>query len=92
MTKKYYDNKNGHLTVEELVKLIHTGKIDPFLRGFSTIKYPCPPKHFITANPGWFYCISCYRDSLSRVKEYKDYYKVGKKKYMKSDLEEESND
>lgn len=92
MTKKIYRNKNGCLSVFDFIKLIHNGKLDEYMRKFSTLKDPCPPYSLIDDSISCFYCVSCTRQSESRVKEYKNHYTAGKEKFLKSELEEELND
>ena len=84
--KDYYTNKNGNLSIEEFVKMIHAGEIDSWMRKHKTTHDPCPPIELI-GNPFCFHCVPCQRDCISKVKKYKDHYKVKNKKYYFKDLE-----
>lgn len=85
--KQIYNNKNGNMTIEEWVKLIHSGEIDSWMRKHKTSTMPCPPEKLISNDVSCFYCCDCQRHCISQVKEYKTYYQVKGKKYMKEDLD-----
>lgn len=89
MTKKIRKNPNGNLEIINFVRMIHTNEIDIWMRKHSLIKDKCPPYKLIPSDTQCTYCITCQQACIDQVKIYKDYYKVGKDKFMKSDLEEE---
>lgn len=66
---------------------MHTEKIDQFMRNFKTSENPCPPVDLIPNDVFCFYCVSCMKNCISQVKEYKTYYQVKGKKYTKVDLD-----
>lgn len=88
MTKKTFQNKNGFMDIKDFVKLIHTGGIDGWMRNHKLNIHPCPPYELINDSIQCFYCVECTNHCISRVKEYKDYYKVGKIKITKEELDE----
>ena len=89
MTKKIRNNPNGNETVENWIRMIHTGEINTWMskhtlkRGGSK----CPPFSLIPSDTQCTYCIMCQQTCIDQVKTYKDYYKVGKDKFVKSDLD-----
>lgn len=87
--KKVYKNKNGNMTIEDFLKIKHSQGIREYYRGHRTNIHPCPPMELIDSHQQCFFCLDCFDYCESQVKEYKDYYKVRKKKYYKKDLEEE---
>ena len=88
MTKKIRKNGNGHLTEVEFVKMIHKGTLDSYMRKFRLVDEKCPPYILISSDQTCTYCESCHRHCASEVKEYKNYYKIGKKKFLKEELDE----
>jgi len=80
-------NRNGNMSMDEFLKLIHTNQTDNYMRKFSTLRDKCPPKELIDKDTICFYCCDDWRNCLSQVKESKDHYKVKNKKYMKDDLD-----
>lgn len=83
-----YKNKNGNMEIEDFIKLIHNG-IDNYLKEYSPLNDMCPPVKLIDDKILCFYCGECWVNCLAQVKEYKDYYKVGNKKYPKNELSKE---
>lgn len=79
----------GYMKIEDFVRLIHNETLDQYIIKFDTTKHLCPPKKIMSKKQRCFYCLDCFRYAESQVKEYKDYYKVGKKKFYKKDLEKE---
>lgn len=88
MAKKIYKNKNGNMSVEDFVKMIHNDELDGHMRKFQTLKDPCPPYDLIDDSILCFYCVDCTKQCASKVKEYKNHYTVGKRKFLKEDLNE----
>lgn len=86
MTKKIYENKNGHLSISEFLKLIHNNQLEDYRRKFRVSTYKCPPYELINKNQVCFYCQSCFNECVSQIKELKDCYKVKNKKYPKEEL------
>lgn len=86
--KKVYKNKNGFLDLRDFIYLIHNReKLDKYMRGFTTLNDKCPPMQLISGNQQCFFCIACINYCKEQVKEYKTYYKVGKNKYNKEEIE-----
>ena len=85
--KKLYKNKNGNLSIENFVRLISSGEIQDFMKHHEVSKHSCPPFSLIPSDQMCFYWISCIKDCMSQVKEYKNHYQVGKVKYTKEDLD-----
>lgn len=88
ISKKIYQNKHGCMDLKSFIYLMHTGEIDTYMRKFSTLKDPCPPYELIDDSIRCFFCVDCQRQCISRVKEYKNYYKVGRTKIDKTELGE----
>lgn len=88
---KVYKNKNGNMDVEDFIRLIHKGDkgFEQYMRDFKTTKHPCPPLKLISNNQQCFFCIDCLKYCKNQVKEYKNYYKVGSKKYPKEEFDED---
>ena len=84
--KHYFNNKNGDLTVEEFLHLIHTDQLDSYMRSFKSSQHKCPPRELRASDQMCFFCIDDFKHCLSQVKEYKDHYKVKSKKYKKEDV------
>ena len=84
------NKKNGNMEVIDFVRLIHQGKIkEDYMRRFSTLKYPCPPEKLLRGRSmTCFRCVECQNYAISRVKEYKNHYAVGKDRFEKSDLDD----
>lgn len=76
------------MSVEDWIKLIHTGGMDEYMRHGKLHKDPCPPYELIDDSIACFYCENCKSQCVDRVKVQKDHYKVGKKKYLKGDFDE----
>lgn len=89
MSKKYYNNRNGNLAIEEFIQIIHDNKLDEWMRKFKSLTKPCPPKDLLDDSTQCFYCENCWRNSAEKVKEYKKYYKVFNQKYEKEDFDHE---
>lgn len=85
--KKIRNNPNGNLDIIELIAMIHTGDIDKYMRKFNLIVDKCPPYDLIPSNTQCTYCVTCQRACIDQVKEYKTYYKIGKLKFEKSELD-----
>ena len=87
MTKKIRSNPNGNLTELQLLQMMSSGTIDEYIRRHNLIRDKCPPYKLITSDTQCTYCVNCWNSVLSQVKELKDSYKIGNKKYAKSDLD-----
>ena len=87
MTKKIRSNPNGNLTELQLLQMMNCGTIDEYIRRHNLTRDKCPPYKLITSDTQCTYCVSCWNSVLSQVKELKDSYKIGNKKYAKSDLD-----
>lgn len=86
---KYYQNKNGYLTIEELVQMKHNNTFDNYLRYGNTTTHKCPPEELIINKSfNCFYCVDCKRECFDQIKEYQKYYKIKRHKFMKEDLDE----
>lgn len=84
-----YNNPNGEMSIEDMIKLKHDNKVEEFLKNFKVTKDPCPNKKLKPKNGSCFYCIlDCWIPALDKIKEYKNYYKVLGKKYNKEDFDE----
>ena len=86
-----YNNPNGEMSIEDMIKLKYKGddKVNKFLKGFRVTEHPCPNRKLKPKNVKCFHCISdCWIPALDEIKEYKNYYKVKNKKYMKEELSE----
>lgn len=92
MTKKIYKNANGNMSIEEFVKIKHNQGIGEYYRGHRVSTHPCPPIRLIDSHQQCYYCLDCFEYCNKQIKEYKDYYKIGKDKFYKKDLEEELNE
>lgn len=77
------------MDIKSFIQLIHMGKYDNWTRRHEVIKHPCPPYELIDDKIQCFYCFQCQEQCRSRIKEYKDHYRVGKTKYYKNDLEDD---
>lgn len=87
-TEGLFKNKNGEMSVEEFVKLIHTGEIDTWMRYHKLTTHKCPPEKLLRGRPETcFRCVSCQKYATSKVKEYKNYYQVGKERFLKEELD-----
>lgn len=86
ISKKIYKNKNGNMELIDFIKLIHTNQLEDYMRKFSTLRVPCPPYELIDTNPNCFRCMDCFRNCISKVKEYKSHYQFGKIKFPKDEL------
>lgn len=80
--------KNGYLEIEEFVRLIHTEELDPYMRKFRVTKHKCPPQELKSNGIHCYYCLDCFNHCISKVKKYKEHYKVGGKKYPKEGFDE----
>lgn len=87
MTKKIRNNPNGNLTELQLLQMMSSGDMDEYIRKHNLIRDKCPPYKLISSDTQCTYCVSCWMNVLSQVKELKDSYKIGNKKYAKSDLD-----
>jgi len=86
-----YKNSNGEMSIEDMIKLKHKGEdeVNKFLKGFRVTEHPCPNNKLRPRNVKCFHCIAnCWIPALDEIKEYKNYYKVKNKKYMKEELNE----
>ena len=88
-TDGIYFNKNGYIKVEELVRLVHTGELDSYLRAYDkNLERQCPPKELIKGRDViCMYCVGCFAHCINQIKDKKDHYLVKKVKYMKVDLD-----
>ncbi len=82
-----YNNSNGEMTIEEMVIIKHNNKVEEFMRNFRVTKNKCSNKKLKPKNGICFYCIDCIKYAFDNIKEYKNYYKVGKKIYSKEELD-----
>ncbi len=91
MAKKIRNNPNGNETVENWIRMIHTSEINMWMRKHTLKRCgsKCPPYSLIPSDTQCTYCQNCFYGAIDQVKIYKDYYKVGKNKFLKSELEEE---
>lgn len=86
--KGIYNNKHGYTEVIELIELIHTDKIDSFLRAHRNSEDKCPPLKLMKGRDvQCMWCMDCWRYCIGQIVEKKDHYLVKKVKYMKSDLD-----
>lgn len=86
-----YKNINGEMSIEDMIKLKHKGEdeVNKFLKGFRVTKHPCPNSKLRPRGVKCFHCIlDCWIPALDEIKEYKNYYKVKNKKYMKEEFDE----
>ena len=86
MAKNIYNNKNGCMDIIDFIKLIYKNNYDEWVRKHEVANQPCPPYELINDKIQCFYCTGCIEQCRNRVKEYKDYYRIGKKKYYKNEL------
>ena len=84
---KTYRNPNGWLTVEEFISMMHNEEIDDYANHHRVTRDKCVPLDIKGDILGCFHCIECFKLARENVKEYKDFYKVGRNKYYKKDLE-----
>lgn len=87
--RRHYKNPNGNMTIEDMIKIKHKGKIENFLRCFKLLKMPCPPKQLMASSIRCFFCVDCFKHAFSKIKELKTYYKVKDKKYPKEEFDED---
>lgn len=80
-------NKNGNMNIEKFIYLIYTNQLDEYIRYSKLETHQCPPRELISSKVQCFYCINDWEHCISQVKEYKTYYKVKNKKYIKKDLD-----
>jgi len=85
MAKKdrYYNNPNGEMAIEKMIDIKKQDMEDDFIRAFRTIEHSCPPLILRSSEIFCFECVPCWRHAFSQIKEYKNYYKVGKLKFDK---------
>lgn len=86
LTKKIRTNPNGNLTELQLLQMISSGYMDEYIRKHNLIRDKCPPYKLISSDTQCTYCVNCWMNVLSQVKELKDCYKIGNKKYIKEEL------
>lgn len=84
-----YKNINGEMTIEEMIKIKHNNQIEDFMRSFSLLKSKCPNGKLKPKDGSCFYCVECLVYAFDEIKEYKTYYKVGKNKYPKEEIDED---
>ena len=68
--------------------MIHNDTLDGYMRKFRIIDNKCPPFSLISIGQQCCYCVDCFNYCAKEVKEYQKYYKVGRKKFMKEDLDD----
>lgn len=85
--KKIRNNPNGNVDIKEWIQMIHDGTMDSWQRFHKLNIQPCPPYSLIPTDTTCTYCQDCFKACESQVKIYKDHYKIGSKKYMKSEFE-----
>ncbi len=83
-----YNNPNGNMEVKEMIKIKHDNKIKEYISNFNIIKNKCPNNKLKAKDIICFYCVDCIKYSFDNIKEFKNYYKVGKVKYLKEELDE----
>lgn len=77
------------MDLKSFISLIHTGEIDQWMRKHNTIIHQCPPEKLLKGREcSCFYCVDCTKYAMSKVKETKTYYQVGKEKFTKEELDE----
>lgn len=86
-----YNNPNGEMTIEEMIKIKHDKKVEEFMRDFRTIKNKCPNKKLIPKKIACFKCVECLSGAFSKIRELKRGYKVGKKEYPKEEFNDKCN-
>ena len=94
MTKKTigsdYNNPNGELDIKRMVKIKHNDEIENFIRKFRVSSQPCPNKKLRPIGIMCFKCSPCLFGAFDKIKEYKTYYKVLGKKYLKEELDNDN--
>lgn len=82
---KYYNNPNGHMSLEEMVHIKMSGDINKYISKFRIMQDKCPHKKLIHKDEikQCFYCESCQMAAFNEIKEHKNYYKVLNKKFDK---------
>lgn len=87
ITEKIYKNKNGNMDLIDFVMLVHTEKINQWMRDHRLNLHPCPPEKLLRGREcACFYCVDCTKYAISKIKEYKSYYQIGKIKISKEEL------
>lgn len=92
LTKKIRNNPNGNLTELQLLQIMYSGAMDNYIRKHNLVKDKCPPYKLISSDTQCTYCVTCWNDVLSQIKELKDCYKIVNKKYMKENILKEELD
>lgn len=78
-----YNNPNGEISIDEMIKIKNENNIEEFLKNFDVCSNPCPNKKLRPINGKCFYCIDCIQKAFDNIKEYKNYYKINNNKYSK---------
>jgi len=87
---EHKERKNGHMSENEFLKLIHTGKLDEYMRRFQVTKDKCPPHNMRDSNIMCYYCLDCFNYCTDQIKETKKEYIINKVKYKKEDFDVKS--
>ena len=82
-----YNNPNGKMSIKEMIVIKHNNKIEEFMRNFKVTKNKCPNERLKPKNGMCFQCIKCIKYAFHEIKEFKNYYKAGKEKFMKGELD-----
>lgn len=67
--KAHYNNPNGNLTKEEMIKLIKENKVEKYVRKFQVTKNKCPNKKLLNPNIQCFHCLDCFKYAFNVLKE-----------------------
>lgn len=73
----------------DFVKLIHSGEISSWMQKHRLNSHQCPPEQLLKGRECvCFYCVDCTKYAMSKIKENKDHYKIGKVIYKKEELDD----
>lgn len=84
--KRYFHNKNGYLTIEEILTMMLKDEWDNYLSNHTLSKSKCNIEGMKPDGIHCFYCMDCFANTTEKIKEFKDHFKFKGKKYLKSEL------
>lgn len=66
----YYNNKNGTLTIKEMIEIKKQGKVKEYIKNFKVTRDKCPPNHLrhLGEMKQCFYCVDCLYAAFKQVK------------------------
>lgn len=80
-----YNNPNGEMSIEEMIRIKNNSELEQFMQNFRVTKNKCPNNTLKPKKVKCFRCIECFMGAFDSIKEYKNYYKIGKIKYPKEE-------